>query len=552
MAKRINIQLSVDIYERRDFDSLGPKGCNMCGGVISESLVQALLLEGIELPKEIVQRGLDSFKFYTEEETVSLHATAYEMRIATIYRGAGPLGDSESQWRSFDGYILEMAEASGANIIGDRVVDLQWQGDKPQVKTKGEQSKVYDLLVGAIGVNTPNLSLFEKLNFGYKPPQTRKTSNMEFKFGSDYIDANFGNCMHAFLVDLPKLDFSAVIPKANHTTLCLIGDDINSKFVDNFVRNPAVKRCLPDNISSSDAVCRCAPLASLGDATHPYGNRVVLLGDCAMTRLNKDGLGSAYRVAKAAAATALFRGISDDDFHQGYWPVCRTIRNDNRYGRLIYWVVSIIKKSRLLKRSVMRMASSEQLMPGGKRLMSSVLWDVFTGSSSYRDVLMRCLHPGFWSRLARNVIKSIFGAPMAAKKEEDNVPEEPMDKSTLGRHYKSGEIIVQRGEEGNCMYVVQSGEAEVIDYEDGKEIRIGLLKKGDVFGETAILRKVKRTATVRALTDMYIITIDKKIFLRRVHEDPSFVFVILQKLVGRIMELDNELLQIKYEIDPDN
>ena len=57
-----------------------------------------------------------------------------------------------------------------------------------------------------------------------------------------------------------------------------------------------------------------------------------------------------------------------------------------------------------------------------------------------------------------------------------------MDKSTLGRNYKSGEIIVQKGEEGNCMYVVQSGEAEVIDYQDGKEIRVGLLKKGDVFG----------------------------------------------------------------------
>ena len=43
----------------------------------------------------------------------------------------------------------------------------------------------------------------------------------------------------------------------------------------------------------------------------------MLLGDCGMARLNKDGLGSAYRVGKVAAATALFSGVSADDFGQG-------------------------------------------------------------------------------------------------------------------------------------------------------------------------------------------------------------------------------------------
>ena len=128
--------------------------------------------------------------------------------------------------------------------------------------------------------------------------------------------------MHAFLIDLPKLDFSAVIPKANHATLCLIGDDINSNFINGFIRHPVVKRCLSGNFNSTSAVCRCTPLASLGDAIHPYGDRVLLLGDCSMTRLNKDGLGSAYRVAKTAAATVLVRGVSEKEFRAHYWPIC--------------------------------------------------------------------------------------------------------------------------------------------------------------------------------------------------------------------------------------
>jgi CRP-like cAMP-binding protein len=57
----------------------------------------------------------------------------------------------------------------------------------------------------------------------------------------------------------------------------------------------------------------------------------------------------------------------------------------------------------------------------------------------------------------------------------------------------------------------------------------------------AIIRNVRRNATVRALTDMRILTVDKKIFLRRLHEDPSFVYVILQKMSDRIEGLNNEL-----------
>lgn len=46
-ARLMDMDLSVDIYEPRDFAKPGPAGCNMCGGIVSESLVQALAVEGI-------------------------------------------------------------------------------------------------------------------------------------------------------------------------------------------------------------------------------------------------------------------------------------------------------------------------------------------------------------------------------------------------------------------------------------------------------------------------------------------------------------------------
>lgn len=543
MTGRTGTNLSVDIYERRDYTTFGPVGCNMCGGVVNESLVQSLAVEGIELPQDVVQRGIDSFLFHSSKESVALYAPFRQMRIGTVYRGAGPKGATDIKSRSFDGYLLELAVSCGARVVRERVTDIVWDQGKPQVKMNDKLSEPYDLLVGAIGVNTPSLELFEKLGINYERPDTRKTSNLEFKLGSATISRQIGNSMHAFLLDLPKLDFAAIIPKGDYITVCLIGDKVNAEFVDSFIKNPTVSTYLSENGQPRTAACRCAPLASLGNARHPFGDRVVLIGDSGMARLNKDGIGSAYRVAKMAAATSLFRGVSSDDFRKGYWPICRSISADNRFGRLIFAVVGIIKKSPLLTRAVMRMAGDEQRKAGTQRRMSMVLWDMFTGSSPYRDVFLRCLHPAFLGRLISNIVISIGVRSMPAA-EASRKQEDIMDDRSMGRDFRPGDVIVKEGEIGDSMYVILSGQAEVLHLNDGKEIKLAVLNKGDIFGEMAIFQKERRSATVRALNNMRVMTVDKKIFLKRVHEDPSFVFAILQKMSQRIRNLNAELSKL--------
>jgi len=106
MAERIGTELAVDIYEPRDFTKAGPQGCNMCGGIISESLVQLLATEGINLPSTVVQRGIDSYVLHMDVGTVRIEPTHREKRIAAVHRGAGPRGVGESRWHSFDGNNL--------------------------------------------------------------------------------------------------------------------------------------------------------------------------------------------------------------------------------------------------------------------------------------------------------------------------------------------------------------------------------------------------------------------------------------------------------------
>jgi hypothetical protein len=46
------------------------------------------------------------------------------------------------------------------------------------------------------------------------------------------------------------------------------------------------------------------------------------------------------------------------------------------------------------------MTEKEQQVPGRRRDMSQVLWDMFTGSAPYRDIVILTLHPRFLARLA--------------------------------------------------------------------------------------------------------------------------------------------------------
>jgi CRP-like cAMP-binding protein/flavin-dependent dehydrogenase len=538
IAKRIDLEISVDIYERKNFSVLGPAGCNMCAGVISESLIQALSIEGIELPPDIVQRGVNSFVLHTISDTAVMHAPFNEMRIATVYRGGGPRGASDVYWKSFDNYLLELAKRHGAQVIPEKVTDLSWNNDKPQVHIAGAKQD-YDLVVGAFGVNSPVGELFEKLGIGYKRPKARKTYNCELELGADFVDDKLGSSMHAFLLNLPNMEFGAIVPKGNYATFCLIGDGVDTKFVNSLKEHPTVKNLTNIDDHVTPSACQCSPLASLGEAKQPYGNRFVFIGDCGMSRLNKDGIGSAYRTAKAAAVTAVFSGVSAQDFRQRFGQLCNTIRIDNQFGKLLYALVELVKKSDFLTRGVMRTTKIEQGKISSKRHMSMILWDMFTGSAPYRTVFFRSLHPGFIISFIWNTLLGFDNKVEVKNCNNQDIEELSMEKTDLGKFYNDGEIIVRQGEKGNCMYVIQSGVAEVVQTgHDNKEIRMALLSKGDVFGEMAIFQEEVRSATVRARGKVRVIVVDKRIFLKRVHEDPSFAYTLLQKMTHRINELN--------------
>ncbi len=104
-----------------------------------------------------------------------------------------------------------------------------------------------------------------------------------------------------------------------------------------------------------------------------------------------------------------------------------------------------------------------------------------------------------------------------------------MSTRDLGKDYNDGEIIIRQGEAGDCMYEIQDGQVEVLQERGDKEVRLAVLKKGEFFGEMAIFERKLRSATVRALGNVRVLTIDKRILLRRIAEDPSLALRILEE-----------------------
>jgi hypothetical protein len=71
---------------------------------------------------------------------------------------------------------------------------------------------------------------------------------------------------------------------------------------------------------------------------------------------------------------------------------------------------------------------------------------------------------------------------------------------------KPGQIVIRRGDIGQCFYIVMDGELEVMSKDD--KTPVATLRKGDPFGEIALLTDLPRTANVVAKTDGSVLFLD--------------------------------------------
>ncbi|SRR5271166_4011039 len=110
------------------------------------------------------------------------------------------------------------------------------------------------------------------------------------------------------------------------------------------------------------------------------------------------------------------------------------------------------------------------------------------------------------------------------------------------RQFGAGEMLMRSGEQGDTMFIVRSGTAEVYAHTaDGQMRHIRNYARGDFTGEMALMTGAPRTASVRATSDLEVIEMDREGFARLFKEHPDLAASLGEVIAARNQELLEKL-----------
>src|SRR6266704_3882967 len=112
-----------------------------------------------------------------------------------------------------------------------------------------------------------------------------------------------------------------------------------------------------------------------------------------------------------------------------------------------------------------------------------------------------------------------------------------------------GEPVIEEGAEGDSMFVMLRGAANVFVSKNGSRIRVATLGEGDCFGEMSLLTGEPRSATVRADGDCYVMEIGKPVMAEVLSGAPGCMEQLSQLLAQRKMETDGILKEARSTDD---
>lgn len=89
--------------------------------------------------------------------------------------------------------------------------------------------------------------------------------------------------------------------------------------------------------------------------------------------------------------------------------------------------------------------------------------------------------------------------------------------------FSPGQRIIEEGDSGDSIFLIKSGQADVVAHILGKEIELATLSVGDVFGEVAFLTGRPRTASVIAIDKLEVIEFDRVILEEMFEKYPDIL-----------------------------
>jgi len=407
-ARERGLDLNVNLFDGKNFLNEGPKGCNMCAGVISRDLLGELEGLGLKIPQDRVQRRIDDYIFHTINGSHIVSAPSGKGSLPVVFRGNGPRFSGEIGRISFDDYLLGKAVQAGATIVPSFVQDIELPEApmaRPVVRWR-DGSLPADLVVVASGVSTEFINKLTSRGIGYRPPRCVRAFQAELDLGDYNLEKHFGNSIHVFSIGLKGIRFAAIIPKSRFATVSLVGDhDLDKSHLMTFLSSPIVKNLFPGGWQLPERFCFCRPSLPISGGKNFFGDRLVIIGDAAMSRHYKNGIDSAFRTARYATDAIFRKDLSLKALKHTYGrPVKKEFKAENVFAKVLFALNDLVSPRRFWVNAHLYYVHHRPKSRTA-RTIYYLTWNLFTGQTSYRKIFYASLNPGFLFWMALGILR---------------------------------------------------------------------------------------------------------------------------------------------------
>ena len=112
------------------------------------------------------------------------------------------------------------------------------------------------------------------------------------------------------------------------------------------------------------------------------------------------------------------------------------------------------------------------------------------------------------------------------------------------KHFTKGTVLFNEGDEGEDMYIIQSGKVAIKKRVPHGETVLAVLEKGDFFGEMALLERMPRSAGAEMVEDGDLIVIGSDVFGDMIKANPEIAFRMMRKYSIRLRETTKQIEQM--------
>jgi CRP-like cAMP-binding protein len=111
----------------------------------------------------------------------------------------------------------------------------------------------------------------------------------------------------------------------------------------------------------------------------------------------------------------------------------------------------------------------------------------------------------------------------------------------FGRLFAAGDVLFRDGDAATVAYLLQEGRVRLIKRVGAMERSLRVLRPGDLFGESALVKGSPRNSTAVALSDGQALALDQATFQQVLESSPAVGTRVLQQLIRRLRDAEDQI-----------